>query len=177
MNQPKNVEYRQKVFNMILFFASEKGMKPLPNSEEGLLLNMTAAVAEYLGSDSEKIPTPGYLFLDSNWTRRINQEIDRALLQNNKLINPSLAEALGNLLRTEWKTDHGESWWESGVRYQLMFRQRGFHETFCLTVPEIQATRENLERLDADTVEHCRQIGTLMRKYIARDLSEATNQL
>ena len=91
--------------------------------------------------------------------------------QNSKRLNPTLLQALSDLLKAEWKNDHGESWWESSIRYCLMSRQRDMGKTFFLTVPAAQRIREKIEKfMDLDTVEHCKQIGILMRKYIERDL-------
>ncbi len=84
----------------------------------------------------------------------------------------AMLEALRSLLKIEWEHERGESWRQSGVETMLMFRQRGIDKVFFLTVPEAQKVRENIQKhLDADTVMHCQQIGTLMRKYIERDLT------
>ncbi len=177
MSWAEDAKYRQEVFDLILFIASEEGMKPIPSGETEVLLEMATAVSEYLVGDTKGMPGPYDLILglDDRWTGWVDQKIEEVLRQNSKHLNPALVEAINDLLKIEWHHDHGDSWWESGVKGQLMFRQKGFRGTFCLTVLDAQAARENLEKLDADTVEHCKQIGILMRKYIARDLSKAAN--
>jgi hypothetical protein len=162
--------YKINVFDTILFFASEEGMKPLPNSEAGILLNLVAAVVEYLGGDANKIPEPSYLSFNSGWTGRVNSELDSVLRNNIKSINPSLVEALRDLLSVEWKRDHGESWWESGLRWILMHRQTGIDNVFFLLHPEVIKIQENLKQMDIDTTMHCRSMGLLMREKIIKNL-------
>lgn len=175
MSRTEDAEYGRRVFDLILFIASEEGTSPIPSSETEILLEMAVAVSEYLVGDIKKIPGPNDLILglDGGWTGWVNQKIEEALQQNSKHLNPALVEALKHLLTIEWRSERDDSYWTSGVKSQLRFRQRGFRGTFYLTVPDALAAREDLTRLDADTVEHCKQIGLLMRKYIARDLAKA----
>lgn len=164
--------YQVNAFNTILFFASEEGTKPIPNSEREILLEIAAAVTEYLGGNVGNIPQPIHIPINDYWWQTLNRVAEEALKQNSKRLNPALVEMLSNLLKVGWEHDHGESWWESSIRWHLMFGQRGMDKVFYLTVPEVQGVRENIQKtLDTDTVEHCKQIGTLMRKYIARDLA------
>ncbi len=165
------IRYKSNVFDMILLFASEEGLKPIPNRGESILLEMIAAVIEYLGGNTGKIITPEQACYVDNWTGMVNNATEQALEQNSKRLNPAMIEALKSLLKIEWESERGETWRQSGIETMLMFRQRGMDRVFYLTVPEAQKTRENIEKtLDADTVNHCEQIGILMKKYIERDL-------
>jgi len=175
MSWAEDADYRRRVFDVILFVASGEGLSPIPSSEAEILLEMAAAVSEYLVGDIKKIPGPNDLILglDGTWVKWVNQKIEGALLQNSRHLNPALVEALKHLLTIEWRGERRDSWWQSGIKSQLSFRQKGYRGTFYLTVPDALAAREDLTKLDADTVEHCKQIGLLMRKYIARDLAKA----
>lgn len=164
------IRYEIRVFDLILFFASEEGIKPLPNSEAGLLLEMARATMEYLGGEINKVPSPDGIPWVDGWPVEFDQAIKLALKQNDKHLNSALVKALDRLLTVEWKNDHGEKWWESGIRPHLIFRQRGMDNTFYLTVPTVAKVRKNIEKyFDADALEHCTQIGILMRKYIAEN--------
>ncbi len=162
--------YQHEVFETILFLTSEEGMKPIPNGEAEILLEMAAALVEYLGGDVSNIPDSNAIAFDASWTQRVNSEVKLVLERNSKHLNPALLQTLCDLLKVKWKHDHG-SWWESNIRYCLMSRQRALGNTFFLVVPAAQRIRENIKKvMDSDTVEHCKQIGILMRKYIERDL-------
>jgi hypothetical protein len=153
---------------MILFFASEEGRGSLPTGEERLLLSMLAAVVEYLGGDNNKLPSPNSIRYNSAWSYTANEELASALQKNLKNINPALAEALRDLLTVEWKHDYGESWWESGIGREMMFWQISLGQTFYLTYPKVlRILRYISENTDSD-VEHCRQIGALMSKYVIK---------
>ncbi len=173
MGWAESVDFRCKVFDTILFFASEEGMKPIPNGEKEVLLEMAAAVSGYLTGIDGAIPAPADTIIYEGWTAWVNERIAEAIKANKKRLNPALVEALSDLLKIEWQHDHGDSSWRSGIDLP---EQRGYKQVFYLTVPEAQRAREDVEKhLDADTVEHCKQIGVLMRKYIVRDLGENAN--
>ncbi len=162
-------EYRKRIFNLILFFASEEGASSLPNGEEKLLLAMAAAVVGHLGGDTSQI-TQSFPFLCSNWTQNLNGELRRVLEKNTQNIHANLIRALKDLLSVEWKSSHGECWWESGIRAELMYRQRGLGATFCLTHPEVNKIQESIHKyFNPLTVEQCQQIGALMRGHIILD--------
>ena len=169
-------KHRRDIFGLILFFASSEGLEPLPNSEDYLLLELATAVVDYLGGDGGQIPEPYHVSLIEGWTHRVNRvigEVLNPLNPNSKKLNLVIAQVLRELLNIEWKSDHGENWWDSGIRWQLeYYPDRGIGWSFHLTVPKAKDARDCIEKyIDPDTVEHCRQIGALMKKYIVRDFA------
>ena len=159
-------EYDGRIFNALLFFASEEGMQFLPNGEAEILAPLAAATVEYLGGDASKVPAIIHSY-DYYWWKQLNDAVKKSLNTNSRNLDEPLKTFLCELLTVEWKSDHGESWWESGVRSKLEFRQLGFGSTFSLTHPEVLKIQENIKsHITPADLEHCKQIGLLMRKRI-----------
>jgi len=163
------ISYEINVFNVLLFLASNKGKLSLPNGEKPLLVTMAAAVVEYLvpGSGESVLFLGGHFFSEN--TRSFNGRVEQAFEQTGVKMNPALLEVLKGFLKVEWEHDHGESWWESGLKGCLGELQRGLGGTFCLTVPFVEKAKAALETsLDSGTAQHCTQIGATMRAFIDR---------
>ena len=160
-----SIRYRGRVFNAILYFASEEGAQSLPNSEEDILLNMARAVVQYCGGDKEEAPSCTGPY-NPNWDQRLDEAVDRALKNND--LGPDLTPILKHLLNVEYRSDElGESSWQSGMRNELLFMQRGMGETFSLTHPKVLSIQQNIKlHMTPADLEHCKQIGLLMRKNI-----------
>ena len=159
--------FGEKIFEVILYFASEEGVKPLPNNEAGLLLPLAGAVVECLGGDVKKIPSPHDLAIDDFWLNRVNKEVELVIQNNPKNFSIELIAALTGMLRVEWKHDYGESWWESSIRGYLAFGEISRTRTFYLTHAKVMEIKELLQgNIAPNVAEHCKQIGLLMRKRI-----------
>lgn len=158
-------KFREKIFNTILFFASEEGMRSLPNSEEAILLCLARAVVEYCGGNKETVPTRTGPY-SPNWTRSLDEAVGQAV--KSKSLGQDMSIALEYILQAEYGSDClSKDSWKSGVYDQLQFRQIGFGETFCLTHPEVLEIQENISsHMTPADLEHCKQIGLLMRKNI-----------
>ena len=53
MSWAEDAKYRQEVFDLILFIASEEGMKPIPSGETEVLLEMV--VRPFQHRDQQKV--------------------------------------------------------------------------------------------------------------------------
>ena len=173
MSQPlltkwrQEAEFRFRILNVLLFYASEEGRQSLPNDEQNILLSLAGATVEYLSGDTTQVPQASRIFGDDTWTSRVNKVVGQVLDQNKKELSLELTSALKNILHIEWKSDHGEKWWETDIRWWLMFRQTGMASTFSLTHPEVLQIQNVIKpNITPTDLEHCKQIGLLMRKHI-----------
>lgn len=164
----------EKTLDLIMYFASGEGIQALPGGEAELILTLAVAVVEYLNGDITKIPSLPYIATDNRWSYKFNAEVELVFQSNSKNIDPELVIALRDILHVEWQRDYGESWWESPIRWYLVFGRQNYGSTFYLTHAKVKEIEENLRgNIAANTVGHLKQIGGLMRKNILA--AEAVN--
>lgn len=161
-------EFEKRVFGVILYFASEEGTISLPSNEAGILVPFAYAVVEYSGGRTEEMPTsPNYLVWVDNWTDHVNEAVESALAENKKEFSSQLAMALKDLLSVKWQSDHGESWWTSGIERQAIVKP-GFTNHFYISHADVLAIQNDMgKNMAPSDLEHCKQVGLLMRKHIA----------
>ena len=161
------VNFNSDVLDLIMYFASEEGINYFSRQEERILLPMASATVLYLGGDVGKIPSPNLLSMVRGWTERLNESVERSLELNVKLMKPALVEALRDLLHVEWKNERRDIWWESGIHFRLMFVPTNLSGNFYFSHAEVVNIQNKIVgRLDADTLEHCKNIGLLMKDQL-----------
>lgn len=170
MAGPEKDKFEHIVLEGLLFLASEKGSTPLPSLEAYLASSIVAGTYEYVtGQEFQEGHTECLGFNRDPWICRINKGLE--VLDGQNKFNPALAEAINSWARIRWMHDHGESWWESEIRYWLMFGGHNrMQSTFALAVPQAREIEKDLEALDPDTLRHMTNIAEIMKKYIQRDL-------
>ena len=173
--QQKAQETRRKslfetaVLEGLLYLATDRGAGPLPSLEKYLISEITAATCEYVTGEFQEGHSECEGFRRDPWIRMVNRNLDN--LGSQTKFNLALAAAIKYWTNVRWCHDHGESWWESQVRYWLMFGGHNrMQSTFALTVPQANRIEEELKTLDADTLRHMEGIAELMKKYVQRDL-------
>jgi len=157
------------VLEGLLYLASDRGANSLPSLEEYLVSEITAGTCEYITEKEVKELHPVCLDRHS-WTRRVNKNLDA--LDGQTKFNPALANAIKYWTYIKWYHDHGESWWESQIRYWLMYGENNrMQSTFALTVvPQARRIEEQLKSVDTDTLRHMGNIAEIMKRYIRQDL-------
>lgn len=162
--------FETAVLEGLLYLASNRGSDLLSSREGHLISAIVAGVYEYItGQEFQEGHTQFEGFHRDPWIRRINKGLD--VLDGQNKFNLALADAIRYWAYIERCYDHGESWWESKIRYWLMFGEHNrMQSTFALTVPQARRIEDELKLLDADTLRHMENIAEIMKKYIRRDL-------
>lgn len=162
--------FETAVLEGLIFLATDRGTRPLPSIEGYLISAVVAGVHEYIsGQEFQEGHSEFEGFMRDPWIRKINRGL--GLLDEQNKFNPALADAIRSWTYITWCHDHGESWWESKIRYWLMFGEHNrMQSTFALTVPQTRKTEKELKTLDPDTLRHMEGIAEAMKKYVQRDL-------
>ncbi|HEY4474595.1 MAG TPA: hypothetical protein VJC06_01585 [Candidatus Paceibacterota bacterium] len=164
MDKMREVGFRTTVLEGLLYLASDRGANPIPSKEDFLISELVSGVCEYI--TGEEIGDLHPVTLDRHsWTHMVNKYLE-ALDHQNKF-NLSLADAIKHWAQITWQHDHGESWWESQIRYWLMFGSHNKMQfTLEFTIPKSREIEDGLKKIDSDTLRHIENIAEIMKKYI-----------
>lgn len=167
-NKKRKSRFETTVLEGLLYLASDRGANSLLSPEEYLVSEITAGTCEYIIGEEIKDIHPQVLDRHS-WTRRVNKNLDA--LDSQTKFSPALAGAIKSLAYIRWVHGHGESWWESQIRYWLMFGEHNrMQSTFAFTVPQAREIEGSLKTLDPDILRHVENIAEIMKRYIREDL-------
>ena len=155
--------FRRTVLEGLFYLASDKGSAPIPSQEDFLISELICGTYEYVTGEEVKDMHP--VTLDRHlWTRRANKYLEVLEHQN---FNSLLADAIKHWAHITWQHNHGESWWESPIRYWLMFGSHNrMQSTLEFTVPRSREIEKTLKLIDPDTLRHMENIADMMKKYI-----------
>ena len=157
------------VLEGLLYLASDRGANSLPSIEDYLISEIVAGACEYVTGEFQEGHSECEGFRRDPWISRINRNLENLCSQTK--FNPALADAIKSWAYVRWCHDHGESWWESQIRYWLMFGNNNrMQSTFAFTVPQARKIEESLKTLDSDTLRHMENIAEIMKRYIRQDL-------
>lgn len=167
MGVQEEARFRQVVLEGLLYLASGRGANPMSSQEEFLISELVSGVYEYI--TGEELTNIHPVVLDRHsWTRMCNKRLE--VLEHQNKFNSVLADAIKSWAHISWCHDHGESWWESGIRYWLMYGSHNrMQPTFEFTVPKSREIEEGLKKIDPDTLRHVENIAEIMKKYIRKD--------
>lgn len=157
--------YDRRIYRAILFFASENGCKSLPNKDADLLFPLIAAIVEHFGGDTRALPQSTFC---DDWWIKIRDAIKVALPRGrDENLSDDLSATLERLTDVDWNHYYGETSWTAGLELHSTKGRLVFGETFCLTHPEVLRIQEDIRsNITPADLEHCKQIGLLMRKHI-----------
>lgn len=162
------------LFETLLFVASEEGRVLLPSIEEALVLEVMSGTLAYVaGSEvAEKVPLFHNLMQDVPRKHIVNEFMKEEMAKHGSSLHPSLSEALLKMTFFEFKSDHGERWHDTPLRWMLEFLQcrNPLRSTFSLSVIFVEEAKADKEQLLPDIQQQCEAIGIAMRPYVARDV-------
>lgn len=173
-------DFQRHVLEVLIYFASERGRNRLPTIEEFILSEVVAATIEYL-TGAEYCFTyhrledgREYFTVADGWEWKTNKAMAEALDRFGDKLNPVLSETLKELTKLEFHYDamggkgHDSwlyTWYKHRICHILMV------STFSLSVEFVEKVKkEVIPLLDAETLQYCKAIATIMKKYIRQDV-------
>lgn len=172
----------QHLVDTLLYFASDRGRKPVPFDWLTLTVIIAKALDEYMTGENLKLfehyrqresVAPAW-FEDS-----FNFWLDNLLASHGSKLNPSLKDLFQKTLTIGWVSKDGPSdgYNTNGVnQWRYFMIQMGhfsnLHGNFTWAVPEAESIAEFIEReLGEEARHHCQSIADLMKKHIEREMS------
>jgi hypothetical protein len=173
VNQVSQLKNEYRIFDTLLLFASNEGQETLPSSEFDLIVEIAAGLVDFLGGKGDQCPNLSTTrYSRECWQQTVNKLVEKTLEQHGDKLNPQLRDALKNLIHLESCHSHGESWWESPLRFYLLFLacRNPMSSTFALSVPFVTHTKNQLQNLPPDIVAQCQMIAQAMKPYVRKDV-------